>query len=156
MLKRLAALALAVLLSTPALAADHLVLVKTKAKFEDVKEDVVNAIAKRGFVVDYTAFIGKMLERTAKDVGAGKPVYARAEAVQFCSAVLTRKTVEADPANIVFCPYVVVIYSLAADPGTVYVGYRRTSPVGSPASRAALKAVDDLLGRIVKEAAKTK
>lgn len=156
MLKRLAPIALAVLLSTPALAADHLVLVKAKAKFEDVKEDVVNAITKRGLVVDYTAFIGKMLERTAKDVGAGRPVYARAEAVQFCSAVATRKMVEADPANIVFCPYVVVIYSLAADPDTVYVGYRRIPPVGSRASRAALKAVDDLLGRIVKEAAKAK
>jgi hypothetical protein len=156
MLKRLAVLALALLVSTPVLAADHVVLVKTKAKFEDVKEDVVNAITKRGYVIDYTAYIGAMLDRTAKDVGATKQVYARAEHVQFCSATLSRKAMEADPANIAFCPYVVVIYSLAADPGTVHVGYRRIPVTGSPASRTALKAVDDLLGAIVKEAARAK
>ena len=156
MLIRFAPFALALLIAAPAMAANHLVLLKTQAKFENVKEDVVNAVTKRGFVIDYTAYIGTMLDRTAKDVGAGKPVYARAEAVQFCSAVLSRKMVEADPGNIVFCPYVIVIYSLAGDPGTVYVGYRRPQQVGTPASRASLKAVDDLLNGIVKEAAKSK
>jgi hypothetical protein len=143
-------------LAAPALAAEpaHLVLVKTKAKFDDVKEDVVNAVTKRGLVVDYTAYIGAMLDRTAKDVGAAKKVYDRAEAVQFCSATLSRKTMEADPANIVFCPYVIVIYTLAADPGTVHVGYRRPQRVGSAQSRAALKAVDDLMGGILRDAVK--
>lgn len=155
MLRRFVILALGLLIAAPAVAADHLVLLKTKAKFEDVKEDVVNAVTKRGLVIDYTAYIGAMLDRTAKDIGAARQIYAKAEAVQFCSAVLSRKTVEADPSNIVFCPYVVV-YSLAADPGTVYVGYRRLQPVGSPAARASLKAVDDLLSTIVREAAKAK
>lgn len=156
MLKRIAVLALLAAFAAPAQAADpaHLMLVKTKAKFEDVKEDVVNAVTKRGLVVDYTAHIGGMLDRTAKDVGATKKVYDRAEAVQFCSATLSRKMMEADPANIVFCPYVIVIYTLAADPGTVHVGYRRPQQAGTPASRASLKAVDDLLSGIVREAAK--
>lgn len=156
MFKRLAVLALALGFAMPARAAEppHLMLVKTKANFEDVKDDVVNAVAKRGLVVDYTAHIGTMLDRTAKDVGATKRVYARAEAVQFCSATLSRKMMEADPANIVFCPYVIVIYALAADPGTVHVGYRRPQLVGAAGSRAALKAVDDLLSGIVREAVK--
>lgn len=156
MLKRIAVLALLAGFAAPAQAADpaHLMLVKTKAKFEDVKEDVVNAVTKRGLVVDYTAHIGAMLDRTAKDVGATKQVYARAEAVQFCSAALSRKMMEAEPANIVFCPYVIVIYSLAADPGTVHVGYRRPQQAGTPASRVALKAVDGLLSAIVREAVK--
>lgn len=156
MFKRIAVLALLAGFAVPAQAADpaHLMLVKTKAKFEDVKEDVVNAVTKRGLVVDYTARIGGMLDRTAKDVGATRRIYAQAEAVQFCSATLSRKMMEADPANIVFCPYVIVIYSLAADPGTVHVGYRRPQQAGSPASRASLKAVDDLLSGIVREAVK--
>ena len=91
MFRRFAPLAVALLFAAPAVAADHLVILKTQAKFENVKEDVVSAVTKRGFVVDYTAYIGTMLDRTAKDVGAGKQVYARAEAVQFCSAVLSRK-----------------------------------------------------------------
>ena len=156
MFRIFAAFALGLAVAAPAFAADpaHLVLFKTTAKFEDVKDDVVNAVTKRGLVVDYTAHIGTMLDRTAKDVGAAKKVYARAEALQFCSATLSRKMMEADPANIVFCPYVIVIYSLPADPGTVYVGYRRPQAAGTPATRASLKAVDDLLAGILKEAVK--
>jgi uncharacterized protein (DUF302 family) len=156
MLKRLAALALVFGFAAPVLAAEPgaVTTVTTKAKFDDVKDDVTNAVAKRGLVVDYTAHIGAMLDRTAKDVGATKQIYARAEAVQFCSATLSRKMMEADPANIAFCPYVIVIYTLAGDPGTVHVGYRRPPLQGSPATRAALKAVDDLLDAIVKEAVK--
>lgn len=156
MLKRIALVLLAAAFAAPSLAAEPgpLMIAKTKAKFEDVKDDVANAIAKRGLVVDYTAYIGTMLDRTAKDVGAGKKIYARAEAVQFCSATLSRKMMEADPANIAFCPYVIVIYTLAADPETVHVAFRRPQLVGSADSRAALKAVDDLLEGIVKEAVK--
>lgn len=152
--KRIAVLALLAAFAAPAQAADpaHLMLMRTKAKFEDVKDDVVNAVTKRGLVVDYTAHIGAMLDRTAKDVGATKKIYDRAEAVQFCSATLSRRMMEADPANIVFCPYVIVIYSLAADPGTVHVGYRRPQPAGTPVARAALKSVDELLSGIVREA----
>ena len=41
-----------------------MIVAKSQAKFEDVKEDVVNAVTKRGLVVDYTAHIGAMLDRT--------------------------------------------------------------------------------------------
>jgi hypothetical protein len=156
MLKRLVLVAVALAFAAPVHAAEPapMVVVKTKAKFEDVKDDLVNAVTKRGLVVDYTAHIGAMLDRTAKDVGAAKKVYARAEAIQFCSAVLSRRMMEADAANIVFCPYVIAIYTLASDPGTVHVAYRRPQPAGSPQSQAALKAIDDLLSGIVKEGVK--
>ena len=157
MLKRLAVLALVFALAAPAAADDNrglLMVFKTKAKYEDVKEDVANAIGKRGLVVDYTGHIGAMLDRTAKDVGATKKIYARAEALQFCSATLSRKMMEADPTNITHCPYVIVVYSLAADPGTVYVAYRRPQIGGSPASQAALKEVGEMLRDIVRDATK--
>lgn len=157
MLMRLAALALAFALAAPASADDSrgLVMVfKSKAKFEDVKEDVANAVTKRGLVIDYTGHIGAMLDRTAKDVGATKKIYAEAEAMQFCSATLSRRMMEADPANITFCPYVIVVYSLASDPSAVYVAYRRPQIGGSPASQAALKAVGELLRDIVRDAIK--
>jgi len=153
----LAALALALALAAPAWADDNrgLVMVfRTKAKFEDVKEDVANAIAKRGLVVDYTGHIGAMLDRTANDVGATKKIYVQAEALQFCSAVLSRKMMEADPTNITACPYVIVVYSLPNDPETVFVAYRRPYVSGSPASQAAFKAVGELLRDIVRDAIK--
>ena len=124
-----------------------------KDSFENVKQEVIDAIIKRGLVVDYTAHIGAMLARTAKDVGATKTIYADAQAVQFCSAKLSRRTMEADPANIAFCPYVIFVYALPASPGTTYVGYRPLPRVGSKKSKAALGAVDALLDAIIREAA---
>jgi uncharacterized protein (DUF302 family) len=125
-----------------------------RGKFEDVRDDLRLAIEGKGLVIDYHSFINRMLERTGKDVGSGRKLYADAQAFVFCSAVASRKTMEADPANIAFCPYSIVVYATAQDPGTVHVAYRRPwRPDGSAASRAALKEVERLLDGIAREAA---
>ncbi|MDO8703448.1 MAG: DUF302 domain-containing protein [Sulfuricaulis sp.] len=132
--------------------AGHLKLYTVIGHFDTVKEDLVNAITSHGLVLDHNSYISAMLERTGKDLGTTKAVYAKAESLQFCSATVSRRMMEADPANIVFCPYIIVLYTLPRDPKTVYVGYRRPLPVGSQASKASLKAVEELLDGIVKEA----
>ena len=124
----------------------------SKGKFNDVKENVENAIINRGFVIDYHGFVGNMLKRTGKDVGSAKLLYKDAEFYQFCSATLSRKALEADPRNIGYCPYVVVVYETASNPGTVHVGYRHLPQVGSEASKKALAAVDKVLDEIAREA----
>lgn len=150
----LSLLTAAAMVASPARAAENAIRTYTaKGSFANVKDDVVDAIVKRGLVIDYTAHIGAMLARTAKDVGATKPIYSDAEAVQFCSATLSRRTMEADPVNIGFCPYVIFIYALPAAPNVTYVGYRRLSRVGSKQSVAAIDAVNALLDGIVREAA---
>ena len=91
--------------------------------------------------------------RTGKDVGSARRLYADAQAFVFCSAALSRKTMEADPANISLCPYSIMVYATAQQPGTVHVSYRRPwRPGGSAASRAALKEVEALLDGIAREA----
>lgn len=130
----------------------HLKLYIATSDFDTVKEDLKIAITGRGFVVDHISHISAMLDRTGKDLGTTKPVYDHAESLQFCSATVSRRMMEADPANIVFCPYIIVLYTLPQDPKTVHVGYRRPLPVGSEASKASLKAVEELLDGIVKEA----
>jgi hypothetical protein len=59
---------------------------------------------------------------------------------------------EGDAANISFCPYVIFYYELESEPEKIYVGYRRPAIVGSKASMKSLRAVDDLLHKIIKEA----
>lgn len=126
---------------------------KANARFDEVRDDLRVAIESRGFVIDYQSYIGGMLERTGKDVGSTKPLYADAQTLQFCSARLSRKMMEADPANVVMCPYTIVVYATAARPEQVFVAYRRPQrPGGSPASNAALKEIDALLGAIAREA----
>ncbi|MBI3045565.1 MAG: DUF302 domain-containing protein [Betaproteobacteria bacterium] len=126
----------------------------TKGEFKDVKERVLHAIENRGFVLNYTARIGAMLERTGKDIGARRQVYAEAELLEFCSARASRDTMEADPRNIVFCPYAIAIYTLPKDKARVYLAYRRPAAFGSEQSVKSLRAVEKLLADIVGEALK--
>lgn len=99
-----------------------------KGKYQDVVDEVKLAIEQRGLVVDHESHIGAMLERTGKDVGSARRIYLGAQAFSFCSAVLSRKTMEADPANIAFCPYVLAVYETLRRPGIVNVTFRRSLP----------------------------
>lgn len=125
-----------------------------KGGYDDVRFDLENAIISRGLTVDFNGKISKMLERTGADIGSTKSIYRQAEYFTFCSAKLSRATMEADPVNVGFCPYAVFIYETAAVPGTINVGYRRPQLQGSVQSRAALKAVEKLLDSIAKDAVK--
>ena len=136
----------------PSVKNDYLVLYQTKGKFDNVKEAVELAITDRGLVINNVSHIGKMLARTGKDLGATKKVYIEAQALEFCSATVSRRTMEADPRNMIFCPYIVNVYVLPQEPETVYLAYRRPQRVGSKESKAALRAVEELLDGIVREA----
>ena len=150
------ALTIAALLTVcarPALAQDLKTYGK-KGSYEDVKFELNDAIIRRGLAIDYTGHINKMLERTGADVGSTKKIYANAEFFMFCSAKLSRAMIEADPANLGYCPYVVFLYEAAEKPGEIVVGYRRPLPKGDAASQQALAAIDALLDGIVKDAVK--
>jgi hypothetical protein len=149
------AVALLAAFSFGALAADPspVVTYSQKAKFEVVRDDLKSAIEAKGLVIDYQSFIGKMLERTGKDVGSTRKLYADAQSFVFCSAALSRKTMEADPANVAICPYALTVYATAQEPDKIHVSYRRPwRPDGSPASKAALREVEVLLDGIAREA----
>jgi len=149
------AIVAATALSNAAFAASADVVVRSaKGGFQEVKERVLLAIENRGLVLNYTARIGAMLERTGKDIGSVRQVYANAELLEFCSAAVSRATMEADPRNIAFCPYSIAIYTLPKEKERVYVAYRRIEAPGSGPSAKALAAVDKLLADIVAEALK--
>lgn len=153
---RLGAAFLAALVLAPASAQniDEYVTVRTvEGAFEDVRLDLESAILNRGLVIDYEARVGAMLDRTGEDVGAEESIYTNADTLQFCSATLSRRAMEADPLNLAFCPYIVFIYEEADEEGTVHVGYRRLPETGSDESQAALGEVNALLDEIVQEAA---
>ncbi len=122
------------------------------AAFDDVKFELTNAIVAKGLVVETTGAIGAMLARTGADVGSTKPIYKNAEYMTFCSAIYSRRMMEADPGNVGYCPYVVFIYERVDKPGEVVVGFRRPPQTGSEASRKAFADIDKLLDDIVREA----
>ncbi|HJS78524.1 MAG TPA: hypothetical protein VJ778_14015, partial [Burkholderiales bacterium] len=65
---------------------------KKGAKLDDVRDDLKLAIEGKGLVIDYESYVNRMLERTGKDVGSARKLYADAQAFVFCSAALSRKT----------------------------------------------------------------
>ena len=131
---------------------DHMSVFTRKGTFADAKEAVEMAITGRGFVINNISHVGNMLERTGKDLGGGKKVFLEAEALEFCSATVSRRMMETDPDNIVFCPYIISIYVLPSKPKEVRVAYRKTQLVGSKQSQESLAAVNELLTEIIQEA----
>lgn len=128
---------------------DHRVTYKVKATFQEVKSLVSESIKGQGLVINNISHIGNMLSRTGKDLGFSKQVYEEAEALEFCSATVSRAMMEADAHNIIFCPYIIAIYVIPSEPKTVYVSYRRPIPVGDETSRKSLQAVEKLLDKII-------
>ncbi len=152
MFRRWMLLLLAAFCSVALAAGPHpVVTYSKKAKFEDVRDDLKLAIESKGLVIDYHAHINQMIERTGKDVGSTRRIYVDLQAFVFCSAVLSRKMMEADAANAAMCPYSITVYARASEPDRVHVAYRRPwRPDGSAASKAALKEVETLLDGIAR------
>ena len=154
MLQAVAPLALALLCGIAAAATPDVTMRSLQGDFDDVKERVASAIENRGLVINYTAHVGDMLERTGKDIGRDRRIYLKADVIEFCSAAVSRATMEADSRNIVFCPYTIALYVLPREPGKVYVLYRKPPATGSAPSMKALREVGKLLDEIVRDALK--
>jgi uncharacterized protein (DUF302 family) len=145
---RLLAILMGLMFALSAVAGDAANITHVKGKFADVRDDLVAAIEQRGLVINFTAHVGDMLERTGRDLGKTKRIYEQADVIEFCSATASRAMMEADPTNLVYCPYTIAVYTLPGKPGVVYLAYRKY-----PQS-AALKPVDKMLAGIIADASK--
>jgi len=113
-----------------------------EGSFEDATFAVESAIVGRGLVIDHVSHVGDMLNRTAADVGSTITIFDNADVFLFCSAVVSRAVMEADPLNIEFCPYGIFV---TQNDGVVSIGHRNY-PQG------AMQQVETLLKDIVLEA----
>ena len=130
--------------------AEAVVMHRVAGTYTDLRERVVFAIEEKGLVVGHVAKIGEMLRRTAAELKESPPPFADAEVIEFCSARLSRDVTLADARYVAFCPYSITLYSLEAEPGVVYVGYRRPLAPGANAGlAAALQRAESLLAAIV-------
>lgn len=122
--------------------AEDAVMVPFDGSFDDAAFAVESAIVGQGLVIDYVSHVGEMLSRTADDVGSDQVLFVEADIFVFCSAVLSRQVMEADPVNIAQCPYGIVVTETADG---VMIG-RRDYPQGP------MSAVEALLDTIIAEA----
>lgn len=122
--------------------ADNTVLYTYDGSFDDATFAVEGAIVGKGLVIDYVSHTGDMLARTGPDLGSDVEIFKGADIFLFCSAVISRKVMEADPLNIVHCPYTIFVFE---DDRGVRIGHR-TYPDGP------MQMVQDLLVSIVNDA----
>ncbi len=118
------------------------ILVPFDGSFDDATFAVENAIVGKGLVIDHVSHVGDMLNRTGADVGSTAKVFDNADVFLFCSAVVSREVMEADPMNIEFCPYGIFVTDRD---GQVMIGHR-SFPDGP------MQNVQALLDEIVAEA----
>ncbi|MBL4768861.1 MAG: DUF302 domain-containing protein [Rhodobacteraceae bacterium] len=136
-------LAVTLICTSFAAAAQDMVTYKTDQSFDDVIFGLENAILDQGLLVDHISHAGDMLERTRSDVGSDVVLFLHADIYSFCSARLSRKVMEVDPMNIRFCPYDIFVAVMPDAPDTTIIGFR-TMPEG------AMQEVQALLDTIVK------
>ena len=127
------------------------------APFEDVFQDLQDAVINQGLVIDYVGHVNEMLIRTADvvlddaDDGEKSP-YLNAKFILFCSAALTHEAVRANPHNLATCPYEIFAYQTRERPERTIVGYRNPE-MGVPGpTRLVMEKVKQLLEAVVAEA----
>ncbi|WP_322867828.1 DUF302 domain-containing protein [Aquicoccus sp. G2-2] len=121
-MKRLVIAATLALAATTA-SANDVISYTTDASYDDVIFGLENAIIDAGLVVDAVSHVGEMLDRTRADVGSDVTIFSHADVYSFCSATVSREVMEADPMNIVFCPYDIFIMQRPGDE-KVTIGFR--------------------------------
>lgn len=135
------ALAAGMLAACPAVAQEA-VTYPFDGSFAEAEFAVEAAIVNQGLVIDYVSRVGDMLNRTGEDVGSEVELFDAANIYIFCSAVLSRKVMEADPMNLAHCPYGIFVAQRGEE---VMVGYRNY-PEGP------MQEVETLLREIVSDA----
>lgn len=113
-----------------------------EGSFDDATFAVENAIVGQGLVIDHVSHVGDMLNRTGAAVGSDRTIFEKADIFLFCSALVSRQVMEADPMNITFCPY--GIFVMETGDGVI-IGHK-DYPDGS------MQAVENLMQQIVADA----
>ncbi|MCT4556413.1 MAG: DUF302 domain-containing protein [Pelagimonas sp.] len=116
--------ALALTLMGSAALAEGIITYETDQSFDDVVFGLENAILDAGLVIDSVSHTGEMLERTKADVGSTVKIFEHADIFSFCSAKISREVMEADPMNVVFCPYDIFVIVRPDTPDTTTIGFR--------------------------------
>ena len=124
--------------------------VQSSDPYEDVMQNVKDAIIGRGLNISDVLSASEMLNRTGHDLGYDKNVFEHAETIAFCSAALSHQLVVINPSNMVLCPFTISVYQLSGDKDTVHVTYR--TPEAGKESAEVIDKIEQLIKSIIQEA----
>lgn len=130
-------------------------LIKTvivSGDFKEVRDVVRQAIEGRGINIAHILSASDMLNRTGEDYGIKENVFIQAETVEFCDARISHHLVQANPENILLCPFILSIYVLTTDPDHVHLSYRLPFTLSDANSIAITQEVVQLMEEVISEA----
>jgi uncharacterized protein (DUF302 family) len=131
--------------------AEEYAVYESESSFEDVMDGLKLAIQERGMYINNIMHMGEMLERTGKDLGMEDPIYTKADSIEFCSAILSRKMTLENPARIVNCPFIIAVYTLPNQPDATYVAHR-VIPASETDESTVMQEVADMLKAVAEGA----
>jgi len=133
---------------------DPVIIRVVTGDYDQVWEDLQNALSDRGLTVSSVSHVGDMLERTGRAITRQKKIFARARVMEFCSAILSRRMMESNPHYIAFCPFQIMVYSLPEDENRIYPAHRRLLWQNDSGTQP-LDAVENLLDALINEVVET-
>jgi uncharacterized protein (DUF302 family) len=137
---------------TPTLGAESYAIYRSQSSFADVLQALKMAIEEKGLYINNIMHMGEMLERTGKDLGLGDSPYRQAESIEFCSAILSRKMTDENPARVVNCPFIVSVYVRTEEPDVTYIVHRRLDIGDDTPVMQEVEAMLETLGKAAAEA----
>lgn len=120
--------------------------------YEESLSTLKEIIKGKGINIAHTLPPSEMLERTGPAFGITEKVLKNGEIIEFCSAKISHKLIQANFENINLCPFTISIYVLTSDPDNVRLTYRKPY-VLDEASKAAVDEMTDLMEDIIEETA---
>ncbi len=149
---RLLFLSLLLACSANAWAEQPYAVYKSASTFDDVMQALTMAIEEKGMYINNVMHMGEMLERTGKDLGMEQTIYTRAESIEFCSAVLSRRMTSENPHRIVNCPFIISVYVLPGEPDATYIVHRKVHMGDGEGVMQEVAAMLESLGKAAQDA----
>ncbi len=149
-------------------------------KYENVRDNLVDAIEQKSIKISKIFQASAMLDRTQSEVFSmsgmysrmqsglnkmltmpnlgqtnkrpkPKRVYEKAEIIEFCSADISHELILANPLNIAICPFKIAIFSLADSPHQTHLVYYKFVPMDKD-SKAVIDKANHLIETLVENA----
>ncbi len=140
----------AVFIFKPVLA-KHITTTIVEAEYQDVRDDLLDAVKGKGLNIAGVFHASEMLKNTKSVFNFRRDVYQNAEIIEFCSAGISHDISRANHLNILLCPFKIAVYNLEKDPKKVYVVWAMPEAVDDKSKKAILK-IGTLIKSIIEDA----
>lgn len=122
-----------------------------QAKYQDVRDDILDSVRGKGINIAGVFHASKMLNNTKGVFNFRRNVYKNAEIIEFCSARISHEISRANPLNILLCPFKIAVFNLEKNPDNIHVVYALPETTDKK-SKKAIRKIEGLIRSIIEDA----